>query len=271
MIKPDSVAFLVLSCDKYSDLWEDFFKLKEKFWPDCPFEWIVVTESVSCNYDGVKTIKCGTRINWTGRIKIACDSVRADRICFFLDDFYINSLVDNDLVMKCIDLSIQNGIDYYVLGDAFARTIMTDKRYDEHIVIIPTDRPYGIDTSVALWKKEFLTSLVKDKDCSAWQFELDRLEDARLNTHKERVLLYDERLPLNVSHIPVVIQGKYYPKALKDFKKRGYTINTNGRLVMTPVEVIKYDMKVLFSKVGFLKKPLKRIAEKFLGYNFFTK
>ena len=30
-------AILIVSCDKYSDLWDPFFKLFFKFWPDCPF------------------------------------------------------------------------------------------------------------------------------------------------------------------------------------------------------------------------------------------
>ena len=71
--------------------------------------------------------------------------------------------------------------------------------------------------------------------------------------------------------IPVVIQGKFYPKAIRDFKRRGYLINTSGRPVMTGLEVFKYDMKVLFSRIGFLKSPLKRFAGKYMGYKFFTK
>ena len=271
MISQDGISFLVLSCDKYSDLWEDFFCLKEKFWPDCPFEWRVVTESVECKHAGIKTIKCGNELNWTGRIKKACDSIHSDFICFFLDDFFINDTVNNDVVKECIEKAIHEKVDYYVLGDAFARTIKTDTYYDDNTAIIPTDRPYGIDTSVAIWKKSFLLSLVEGKDCSAWQFELDRLEEARMNVHKDRKLWYDERLPLNVGSIPVVIQGKFYPKAIKDFKRRGYAINTSGRSVMTGIEVFKYDMKVFFSKLRFLKSPLKRFAGKYMGYKFFTK
>ena len=271
MISQDNISFFVLSCDKYSDLWEDFFCLKEKFWSNCAFEWQVVTESVECKHKGVKTIKCGKDLNWTGRIKKACELVGSDYICFFLDDFFINSIVNNDLINECIELAIREKVDYYVLGDAFARKIKTNTYYNDHTAVIPTDRPYGIDTSVAIWKKEFLLELVRKKDCTAWQFELDRLEEARHNVHKDRKLWYDERLPLNVGSIPVVIQGKFYPKAIKDFRHRGYEINTSGRLVMTSWEVFKYDLKVFFSKMGFLKSPLKRFAGKFMGYKFFTK
>ena len=271
MQRSNNISFFVLSCDKYSDLWEDFFCLKEKFWPDCSYEWNVVTESILCKHAGVNTITCGHDQNWTGRLKQACNATRSSFVCFFLDDFFINAKVDNGLVLKCIEKAILEEVDYYVLGDAFARKIKKSRYFEKHIKVIPSDRPYGIDTSVAIWKKEFLLSLIGEKDCSAWQFELDRLEDAKLNLHKDRVLWYDDRLPLNVGSIPVVIQGKFYPKAIKDFKRRGYVINTSVRPVMTIIEVIKYDLKVWFSKTSLFKAPLKCLAKGFLGYKFFTK
>lgn len=266
-----NISFFVLSCDKYSDLWEDFFNLKEIFWPDCSFDWTIVTESVEYKRDGVNTLVCGNDLNWTGRLRKACLSANTEKVCFFLDDFFINSPIDNNTVLKCIETAVKENVDYYVLGDAFSRDIKSDAFYNENIVIIPSDRPYGIDTSVAIWDRGFLLSLIGDKDCNAWQFELDRLEEARLNVHQNRILWYDKRLPFNVGSIPVVIQGKFYPKAVKDFQKRGYNIKTDGRPVMSNVEVVKYDLKVFFSKVGFLKKPLKRFAGKFMGYKFFTK
>ena len=33
----DDVAFLIVSCDRYSDLWEAFFTLLSKYWPDKNF------------------------------------------------------------------------------------------------------------------------------------------------------------------------------------------------------------------------------------------
>ena len=41
------LAILMLSCDKYSDLWDDFFNLKERFWPDCPYHCYLATDTKS--------------------------------------------------------------------------------------------------------------------------------------------------------------------------------------------------------------------------------
>jgi hypothetical protein len=34
----DRIAIPVVSCDKYSDLWQPFFALFDRFWPDCPLD-----------------------------------------------------------------------------------------------------------------------------------------------------------------------------------------------------------------------------------------
>ena len=45
MGKSESCTVLVASCDKYADLLGPFSALWRKFWPDCPFEVVLVTES----------------------------------------------------------------------------------------------------------------------------------------------------------------------------------------------------------------------------------
>lgn len=48
------LAILVLSCDKYSDLWDDFFNLKDKFWPECPYSCYLATDTKEYNREGVQ-------------------------------------------------------------------------------------------------------------------------------------------------------------------------------------------------------------------------
>lgn len=267
----DQVSFLLLSCDKYKDLWHDFFCLKDINWPDCKYPWHIVCESEEFEYPNVHVLNCGTGIDWTGRLNVALDYVNTPYICFFLDDFFINAKIDNQLIEDTIKYAIDIEADYYVLGDAFSRKFENPNYLKPHIIKIPSTRKYGIDTSAAIWKTSFLKSLLNNKDCSAWQFELDRLIEAQNNTHKNRLLLYDERKPFNVTDIPVVIQGKFYPKAIKDFKKRGYIIDNSKRQIMTTWEVFKYDLKVKMSQISKGKKFLKLLASKMFGYKFFTK
>ena len=85
------ISFLLLSCDKYQDLWYDFFRLKDLFWPDCPYKWTIVTEDADFYYPEISVLKCGTHLNWTGRLKYAIENLNTKHVCYFLDDFFINS------------------------------------------------------------------------------------------------------------------------------------------------------------------------------------
>lgn len=65
---------LVASCDKYADLLRPFSALWEKFWQDCPFETVLVTETAPATrlqFDRV--ITCGAGLNWSSRLVQALD------------------------------------------------------------------------------------------------------------------------------------------------------------------------------------------------------
>ena len=61
---------VVLSCDKYSDLWNPFFKLYNKYWQDNPFKTYLITENKT--YPGVDAIN--THGEWTERIRTALEN-----------------------------------------------------------------------------------------------------------------------------------------------------------------------------------------------------
>ena len=57
---------VVGSCDKYADLLGPFIALFRKFWPDCPFEVVLVTEHDPHIEGFDRTIACGGGMNWGG-------------------------------------------------------------------------------------------------------------------------------------------------------------------------------------------------------------
>lgn len=271
--KEQLVSMLVLSCDNYSDLWDDFFNLKEKFWPNCPYKWYVVTESFDFKKRGVLTIKCGKELNWTGRFRYALNQISSPIVGVFLEDYFIKSPIDDDRIFSFINLMIKDNVSYLNLGDVFKKLCnYRDKAYySDHLIIIPKHWRYGINTSAALWNKEYLLTKIGDKDISAWQFELDRCLEAESESGLEGLILSDDQLSFNVSEEPVVIQGQLYPPAVKFFKKVvGYEILSN-RKRMSSKDVFKYKLKVRIARVKYGRAILKWVGTHLLGYKFFTK
>ncbi len=270
--KDQLISMLVLSCDNYSDLWDDFFNLREKFWPDCPYKWYVVTESKDYPREGVEVIKCGKELNWAARFRKAVQTVDTPYISIFLEDYFINAPIDNNRIENLITFVNEHHVDYLDLGNVFRHKINASnkKYYADHLVIIDKHLRYGLDTAAAIWKKEYILEKLGDGDYSAWKFESDRCEEAASVDGYNGLILADDRISFNVSRIPVVVQGMFYPPIINDFKKRGYEINTSKRHVMSLSQRLKYDFKRKAANFPYFRKQLKWVGEHVFGYKFFT-
>lgn len=266
------LVMLVLSCDGYSDLWDDFFNLREKFWADCPYKWYVVTESKNYHREGVEVIKCGKELNWAGRFRYAVQSVAAEYIGVFLEDYFIKDHVNSQRIEQYLELMSSDNIQFLNLGDIFKHIIGLKEveYYKEHLIRIPKHLRYGIDTAAAIWNKDYLLGRLGEGDYSAWKFERDRCDEAASEEGFKGLILCDDLCSLNVSEIPVVIQGRFYPGAKKYFKNEcGYVI-LSQRKTMGARQVFKYRLKVFCSRAKYGRKFLKWVGSHILGYKFFT-
>ena len=87
---------LILSCDKYSSLWELFFHFYEKYYPDHP-ETFLVCESLECPY--CETLNISSQV-WSVRFREALAALDDDQVLVLLDDFFIRKRVDSKRIEK---------------------------------------------------------------------------------------------------------------------------------------------------------------------------
>ena len=266
------LVMLVLSCDGYSDLWDDFFNLRDKYWADCPYKWYVVTESKDYKRDGVEVIKCGRELSWAGRFRFAVKTVNAQYVGIYLEDYFITRKVDNGIISDLLAVMYANAVTCINTSDVFYNIInSTGKKYfKEHLIIIPSNLRYGLSTESSIWETNFLLEKIGEEDYSAWKFESDRVKEANSELGMGGFNLCDDRMPFNVSTIPVVIQGVIYPEAKKFFEKEcGYKI-LSPRKTMGLWQVSKYKFKVFCSRAKYGRKLIKWVGTHILGYKFFT-
>lgn len=270
-MEDSKLVLLVLSCDAYNDLWEDFFNLRDIYWPDCPYKWFLVTETADYNRKNVNIIKSGKGHDWAYRFRNAINQIDAQYFGVYLEDYFLYDRVDNNVIDSLIKIMEQNNITFINTSDVFYNCIgMKHKEYfKDHLIIIPNNRLYGISTESGIWERKYLLEKLGNSDYSAWQFEIDRVNEAKSEGGLGGFNLCDDRLPFKVSVIPVVIQGKIYPPSRKFFKNLGYEFLTK-RIDMSRKQVFLFDLKMKASKIKLGKKAIKWIATKFLGVKFFT-
>lgn len=263
------MAIVVLSCDKYSDLWNDFFNIKDMFWPDCNFKWYLATDSKPYQRDGVEVIHFGNIREWTKCVRTALQQIDAPYICPFLEDAFISKKIDNKLINDLVDYSEKNHVSFLCLERKSVLPLKDREHVDPYISIIPKHLRFGVDTSGAIWEKDFFMKKLSQWDCSAWDFEVNMAKEADSEEGMDGYLLVDDRKPLNISEIEVVRLGKFRPDAIKMFHKLGYDIDTSQRPVMNFREYSMEKIKCWGSRIKYGRKTIKKIA-KIFGFTFFT-
>ena len=215
-----------MSCDAYSDLWHDFFVLKNRNWTDCPFPTYLITNNKICEEDNVKTICCGDKLNWTGRLLYALEKISANYIFLLLEDYYISTPVNNDTINEILFFIEQKSVSYYKLEE---RANLNAGHYEgsKYLKKVDGSVEYGISLITSIWNVEFLKQVIGGEDYPAWEFEVRRNMDDDITHKLDALCLVDNRNVLNITHM--VQRGKYIPKGLRKLKKLGYPINTDNR------------------------------------------
>ena len=168
-------AILVNSCDAYSDLWEPFFYLLRRNWPeslDCNI--YLNTETINkCQYDE-KVICINTKPEkkdmWGKRLINALSSIQEKYVIVVMDDFFLRKQVNIDAINESIELlekDDNNAVVYYsnTLSSEFEHT------KEDLIVPIPAGTPYRLNTAPGIWKTKKLLKYIKKSDNPwAWEF-----------------------------------------------------------------------------------------------------
>lgn len=160
---------LVCSCDKYSDLHGPFIALFRKFWPDCPFEVVLVTETIA-GYGFDRNILAGSGGNWASRLSFALGGIRTPYILMLCDDYLLSGDVDTSLILRRLTEAKE-------LGAANLRMIPNPKPTPANsspathgLLEYRKCSAYSIATQAGFWERGFLSALAAGK-CSIWEFE----------------------------------------------------------------------------------------------------
>lgn len=164
-------SLLVLSCDKYRDLWDPFFKLLKNNWGDCPFDIYLVTEAevFNCDYLDVKTITNQKNGQWSRRLLEALKRIDSKYILFMLDDFFIKNKVDEAYIFQCLEWMEE---DNKIACFSFVPSLWKDKNEMKYKKFVerPNGSYYRVNCQAGVWNKKVLMDLIKPYE-DAWDFE----------------------------------------------------------------------------------------------------
>jgi len=220
-------AFLILSCDRYSGLWEKHFECLDHYWPDCPYPKYLLTNYKDSNRPDIKTIQVGEDQSWSANLKKALEVLRSehDHVLLTFDDLFLVANVNNRDLLNVIE-------SFHSLNGQFLQLIKWHKKpkiINDLLGLIDPGSLYRPNCVYALWNIETLSNLLVDTE-SAWQFE-------RNGAHRS-----DQYDGFYVVHEDIfkyrntVIRGKIVPKDVITFNLQ----NIPNLKVMTTMDLIRF-------------------------------
>lgn len=234
----DKFAVLVISCDKYSDLWEPFFNLFFRFWPDCPFNVYLLSNKHKIELPKVKNLLVGDDISWADNLTKAVRQLNEDYIFLLLDDFFLYDYVETDKIIKVFRWIIQSEANYVRMNPSQ----MPDKPHNELIGVVSKGTIYRTSTIMPVWKKEILLSLLKSGE-TAWDFEI--FGSLRSDSYDGFYSTWEDCFPV----VNGVIKGKWQKGVVNKLKLLDVKIDLDKRDVMTNTETAIFFLKQQRSKL----------------------
>lgn len=169
------IAFVVLSCDPYSDIWDAYGQLFERFWPDCPFDLYMASHHKSFDKYGFKPILLGEDISWSHGLIVLLDKLEEKgytHAMIAFDDLMLCEKVDSELVYKATKKFLSEKGDCLRFIPEKAPKCY---KHNEYYGKMAVKAPYRVTLGFAIWRIDVLRQIAIDGE-SAWQFEKNATE-----------------------------------------------------------------------------------------------
>ena len=155
-----------MSCDAYADVVPPFVALWRKYWPDCPFETVLLTETIGCDgFDRVLAV--GRCEDWAPRIMRAIDGITTPYVLLVLNDYYLAAPVDTALVLRRLEEAKRlDALNLRLVPNPPGRKPFAGT----DLLEMPKNTAYCVTCQTGIWNRGFLAGLLVAAR-SAWEFE----------------------------------------------------------------------------------------------------
>ena len=213
-------------------MWEIFSILFRKYWSDCPYPVLLVTDKYQqTDKQYVFTQVIEKDDTWAKMIKEAMKQIKTPYVSLWMDDYLLCDYVQNHDIEKQLKRAAKTNA-------ANIRLIESPQccghwRKQRNIGYYKRGEAYSLNTQVGIWNSEYLLKTLKD-EWSAWDFEriasLDKTaDDQPILVALDYIFPYEEG----------VRKGKWMQQGAKLCKRNGIAIDTKTRPIMTNMEMAK--------------------------------
>lgn len=241
MIKTDlhnKVAFVVASCDKYSDLWPALFGQIFENWPDIPFKIYLIANYKRYDDQRVTTLLAGDDHDWSSTIIKSINQIQCEYVLFWVDDAFLKFKVDTGNVINIVDWFIESRSEFLRM-----RPNPKPKKWFENGIgrLVP-GQAYRVSLFATLWNINTLKEILIPGE-TAWEFELNGSE----RSQKFHQFYCTKKEVFEYWH--GVERGVWIRPTAKALEKCGYSLDFERRNCMSRCAHFGLIYRLLKSKV----------------------
>lgn len=263
-MKEKSVAFVVLTCDNYSDLWPMTIHFIEKNWPDCPFDKYFVTNFKSISESSFECIKIGKDESWSDNLLKVLSFLKEkyEYVIITLEDVPIVEKVDQGKFNKILNIFFE--IDANFL--CFINRPKATRKFNEFFGVIDKGSIYRPTCEYSLWKISVLEDLLA-KGENAWEFE--KFGSVRSDKYDKFFVVYKSVF----KECHTVIKGKWRRGAINELRRIGYKPDIGNRTLFSRKDELLINIyAVIFNifnrTILFPWQIRRKIVFKIRGYKY---
>lgn len=208
------IAFLVVSCDKYSDLWAPFFTLLDKYWPNINYKKYLLSNNKNFFWPGVNQINIGEDISYSDNLLKCIDNIDEEWILLWLEDLFLSRPVNTAKLDRIISVFTKNESGYLKIAPDMPLSYT-----DDEIGELPKGIKYRSAIGATLYHKSTLRKLLSP-GFSAWDIDKSNLSDSLSDPFYAFSPESSKDLP--IEYINTLIRGKWSKPSIKFLKKEGF-------------------------------------------------
>ncbi len=240
-----NVAVLVLSCDKYADVWPPFYTFFFKYWPDCPYKIYHGSNYARFEHPKVTSLVSSQETDWSTETKSILKQIEEEYVIIILEDYFIYQPVDTKKLQSALGVMKKENAIYTKIA-CWPSRFNTLWEYDKlpeasFMGKIKQGMEYKICLQTAAWNRKLLIELLKDGE-SPWQFEVNGSK--RTDSLANPCLCLVEEPNKNYTHGPItylcsaLTKGVWMRDAINLCRKENVALDLSKRKVETRMEYL---------------------------------
>lgn len=243
-MKNADCTVLVCSCDCYADILPPFAGLLHRFWPDCPFETVLSTETDPGVPGFDRVVAAGAGKPWCQRLLFALDRIETPYVLMLCDDYFVSGEVDTRRILSRLSQMREFGAANLRLVPNPRPTAANSVPFSgaPGLARYKPLSAYSIATQTGIWDREFLKGLADGKS-TIWELERRGSFDP-ITSDKTLLVTLEREFPF----VDAVHKGHWERAALELCRENGIDTGCSPRtLPPLGARVVEGLKKAVFS------------------------